>query len=134
MASTWHGTNFTSVDSLTQDSLTELFDKADEMKRVVAEKGGNDALKGRVMAALFYEPSSRTFGSFVAAMQRLGGSVIPLSMSNSSVAKGESLEDTAQVFSSYADVIVMRNPAVGSVQTLAEHAWVPVISAGDGIG
>ena len=76
------------------------------------------------MAALFYEPSSRTFGSFVAAMQRLGGGVIPLNMTNSSATKGESLEDTAKVFSSYADVIVMRNPAVGSAASMADHAWV----------
>lgn len=134
MASSWQGKDFISIDALTHDSLTELFDKADDMKKLVETKGGNDALKGRVMAALFYEPSSRTFGSFVSAMQRLGGGVIPLSMGNSSVAKGESLEDTANVFSSYADVIVMRNPDVGSAQTLASHAWVPVISAGDGIG
>ncbi len=134
MSSTWHGQDFISIDSLTREALTELFDKADTMKQLVAEKGGNDALRGRVMASLFYEPSSRTFGSFMAAMQRLGGSVIPLNMANSSVAKGESLEDTAKVFSSYADVIVMRNPAVGSAQTMAESAWVPVISAGDGIG
>jgi len=134
MKSAWQGKDFISVDTLTQESLTELFDKADEMKRLVEEKGGNDALKGRVMAALFYEPSSRTFGSFVAAMQRLGGGVIPLNMTNSSATKGESLEDTAKVFSSYADVIVMRNPAVGSAASMADHAWVPVVSAGDGIG
>jgi aspartate carbamoyltransferase len=135
MKSTWFGKNFVSVDSLSLDALDELFDKADKMKSLVEEKGGNNALSGRVMAALFYEPSSRTFGSFVAAMQRLGGSVIPFAgMSSSAVAKGETLADTAKVFSSYADVIVMRNPEVGSVDTLAKNATVPVISAGDGIG
>src|SRR5476651_2160324 len=135
MKSTWYGSDFTSVDSVTLETLSELFDKADAMKQVVEEKGGNNVLAGRVMAALFYEPSSRTFGSFVAAMQRLGGGVIPFQgMSSSSVAKGESLADTAKVFSSFADVLVMRNPEVGSVDTLAKNAWVPVISAGDGIG
>ncbi len=134
MKSNWHGVDFISTDSLTSEGLTELFDRADAMKQLVEEKGGNDALRGRVMASLFYEPSSRTFGSFAAAMQRLGGGVIPLNMSQSSVVKGESLSDTAKVFSSYADVIVMRNPEVGSAQTMAESATVPVISAGDGIG
>ena len=135
MKSTWQGADFTSVDSLTLETLSELFDKADVMKQVVEEKGGNNVLAGRVMAALFYEPSSRTFGSFVSAMQRLGGGVIPFQgMTASSVAKGESLADTAKVFSSFADVLVMRNPEVGSVDTLAKNAWVPVISAGDGIG
>lgn len=127
--------DFITVDDLTRDSVTQVFEEASRMKKMVQDDGGNDSLKGRVMGALFYEPSSRTFASFVAAMQRLGGGVIPLQgMANSSAAKGESLEDTAQVFSSYCDVLVMRNPEVGSAQTLAKYADVPVINAGDGVG
>jgi aspartate carbamoyltransferase len=135
MTNQWHGRSVISVDGLTKEDLMGLFEVANEMKTLVETSGGNDMLKGRVMAALFYEPSSRTFASFVSAMERLGGGVIPLQgMANSSTAKGETLEDTAQVFSSYADVIVMRNPETGSAATLAHHAWVPVINAGDGLG
>lgn len=135
MKNTFYQKDFITVDELNKQDLLLLFKKADEMKKLVQGKGGNALLAGRVMGALFYEPSSRTFASFVAAMERLGGGVIPLQgMANSSAAKGESLEDTAQVFSSYADVLVMRNPATGSAQTLAKYANVPVINAGDGLG
>ncbi|MFH1781990.1 MAG: aspartate carbamoyltransferase, partial [Patescibacteria group bacterium] len=75
------------------------------------------------------------FSSFISAMQRLGGGIIPLNgMSNTSVAKGETLEDTARVFSAYADVIVMRHPQAGACKIFAKYAGVPVINAGDGIG
>ncbi|MBI4067448.1 aspartate carbamoyltransferase [Candidatus Gottesmanbacteria bacterium] len=122
------------VDTIKKDDLSILFKKADEMKNLVKEKGGDDRLKGKIMAALFYEPSSRTMGSFVSAMQRLGGGFIPISgMANTSVSKGETLEDTGKVYSSYVDVIVMRHAEPGSVAQLAKAALVPVINAGDGI-
>jgi aspartate carbamoyltransferase catalytic subunit len=93
-------------------------------------------LQGRLLATLFYEPSTRTRFSFEAAMYRLGGQV--LSAENaawaSSAAKGESLEDTIQIISGYADAIVLRHPEVGAVDRAARAAEVPVISAGDGPG
>jgi aspartate carbamoyltransferase catalytic subunit len=93
-------------------------------------------LRGRLLATLFYEPSTRTRFSFEAAMYRLGGQV--LSAENaaraSSAAKGESLEDAIRIVSGYADAIVLRHPEVGAVERAARAAEVPVISAGDGAG
>jgi len=127
--------SFVTVDQLTKDDIGLLFKKADEMEKLVGRKGGDDRLKGKIMAALFYEPSSRTFGSFITSMQRLGGGIIPLNgMGATSVAKGETLEDTAKVFSSYADIIVIRHNQKGSAKLFSEHASVPVLNAGDGTG
>lgn len=123
------------VDTLELEDIKQIFLHADAMKKVVDDKGVTDNLKGKVLAALFYEPSSRTMASFITAMQRLGGGFIPLSgMTNTSVAKGETTEDTAKVFSSYADIIVIRHPEKGAAKRMAEGATVPVINAGDGIG
>ena len=104
--------------------------------RILVERVGTfDLLKGKILANLFYEPSTRTSSSFMAAMQRLGGAVIPISeVKFSSVAKGESLPDTVRTLGSYADVIVIRHPEVGSAALAAEHSIKPVINAGDGIG
>ena len=102
------------------------------------ERGGADAapLRGRLLATLFYEPSTRTRFSFEAAMYRLGGQV--LSAENaaraSSAAKGEALEDAIRVISGYADAIVLRHPEVGAVERAARAAEVPVVNAGDGPG
>jgi aspartate carbamoyltransferase len=105
------------------------------MEKIVLKQGHIDILKGKIMTALFYEPSSRTFSSFVTAIQRLGGGFIPIhGISNSSVAKGETLADTARTFAKYADVIVMRHPKKGAARTAAQYSNVPVINAGDGIG
>ncbi|PKL36341.1 aspartate carbamoyltransferase [Candidatus Peregrinibacteria bacterium HGW-Peregrinibacteria-1] len=114
-------------------SLILLFEEALEMERVLAG-GGNDLLKGRILASLFFEPSTRTRFSFETAMLRLGGSVISnYSMATtSSVQKKETLFDTGKVVSRFADVIVMRHPEVGSVAELARGSRVPVINGGDG--
>jgi carbamoyl-phosphate synthase/aspartate carbamoyltransferase/dihydroorotase/carbamoyl-phosphate synthase/aspartate carbamoyltransferase len=123
------------VESLMKEDIYFLFSKTDEMKKLVEERGGDSRLKEKILAALFYEPSSRTFSSFITAMQRLGGGVIPLNgMRNTSVDKGETLEDTARVFSSYADIIVLRHDKVGSAKIFTNYATVPVINAGDGSG
>ncbi len=92
-----------------------------------------DAMRGKVMATLFYEPSTRTKFSFEAAMQRLGGSVIGfVGAQNSSVSKGETLKDTTRMVSAYADLIVMRHYQSGAPMEAATVATVPVINAGDG--
>ena len=97
--------------------------------------GTFDLLKGKILANLFYEPSTRTSSSFTAAMERLGGSVIPINeVKYSSVSKGESLADTVRTLECYADVIVLRHPEVGSAVIAARAARKPVINAGDGIG
>lgn len=135
MMNTLYQKSLVSIDDISRKEVNLLYQKSDEAQKAVEEKGGDDRLKGKIIAALFFEPSSRTFSSFIAAMQRYGGGIIPLNgMSNTSVAKGETLEDSAKVFSSYADILVARFSIKGSAKILADAATVPVINAGDGIG
>lgn len=114
--------------------LEELFARAEEMKREPHRFIGR--LNGRVMAALFYEPSTRTRLSFEAAMLRLGGSAMGTDNARefSSAAKGETLEDTIRIVSGYADVIVLRHNEQGAARRAAAVSSVPVINAGDGAG
>ncbi len=130
------GQDILSVRQFDTDTLARVFELADEMREIVRRQGGTDLLARRVLAAIFYEPSTRTSASFIAAMERLGGSMIPITqgVQFSSVAKGESLPDTMRVLEQYADVIVLRHPEVGSARLAAEAASVPVINAGDGSG
>ncbi|GJD08855.1 Protein PYR1-3, partial [Galdieria sulphuraria] len=129
------GNHILSVAQFTRQQLHALFNVAYEMRQMVQRVGYYDLLKGKVMATLFYEPSTRTCSSFAAAMQRLGGSVLPIQeMSHSSVAKGESLSDTVRTVSCYSDIIVIRHFEKGAAQTAASVAGKPVINAGDGIG
>lgn len=124
-----------STEQFSRSDLSVIMERADDMRRLVETKGGNDSLRGNIMTALFYEPSSRTFGSFIASMQRLGGGIIPIQgVQYSSVAKGESLPDTVRTFENYSDVIVLRHPEAGSAKIAAEFSQKPVINAGDGIG
>ncbi len=124
-----------SVDQFSKEDLTFLFKKTTFMKKIVKAGKKSKILQGKIMTALFYEPSSRTFGSFIAAMQRLGGGIIPLQgMTYSSVAKGETLEDTIRTFECYSDIIVLRHPEVGSAKKAALASTVPIINAGDGVG
>ena len=128
-------TDILSADQFTKDDIERVIVKARVMRDMVAKQGSTDILKGKIMTALFYEPSSRTFGSFIAAMQRLGGGIIPLQgVVYSSVAKGESLPDTVRTFASFSDIIVLRHPTVGAAHTAADATDVPVINAGDGPG
>ncbi|KAJ2361676.1 Carbamoyl-phosphate synthase, partial [Coemansia sp. RSA 2607] len=123
-----------SVRQFSRDDLHLLFAVAQEMRTAVQRSGGLPILAGRVMAAVFYEPSSRTSSSFQAAMLRLGGQVFTANSETSSVVKGETLDDTVRTFGSYADVITLRHPQPGSVQAAARMCNVPVLNAGDGIG
>lgn len=130
------GQDVISVNQFDRRRLSYVFQRADEMRDLVAHAGASDLLWGHVLACLFYEPSTRTSASFIAAMQRLGGSVIPITqgVQFSSVSKGESLPDTIRVLEQYADVIVLRHPDVGSAQVAADAASVPIINGGDGVG
>ncbi len=114
--------------------LEELFARAEEMKREPHRFMGR--LNGQVMAALFYEPSTRTRLSFEAAMLRLGGQTMGTDNARefSSAAKGETLEDTIRIVSGYADVIVMRHNEEGAAKRAAAVSTVPIINAGDGPG
>ncbi len=130
-----YGQDILSADQFSQKFIQSISQEADVMRALVAKKGGSDILKGKIMTALFYEPSSRTIGSFITAMQRLGGGFVPLQgMTNSSVAKGETLADTVRTFASYSDIIVIRHSAVGAAAVAAEFSNKPVINAGDGPG
>src|SRR3989338_3226627 len=133
MKNSFYKKDVVSVDDFSREDLDLLFERTNEIKKLVEDSGGDERLKGKMMAALFYEPSSRTFSSFITSMQRLGGGIIPLSgMSNTSVAKGETLKDTVRVFSAYSDVLVIRHPDAGSLKLAAEYAPKPVINAGEG--
>ncbi|MEZ0397317.1 MAG: aspartate carbamoyltransferase [Anaerolineales bacterium] len=131
----WYGKDILSVKQFDRLDLEYIFGVAHEMHDMVDHIGTFDLLKGKILANLFYEPSTRTSSSFTAAMERLGGSVIPINeVRYSSVAKGESLPDTVRTLECYADVIVLRHPEVGSAAIAAAAARKPVINAGDGIG
>lgn len=131
----WYGKDIISVKQFSRADLEYIFGVAHEMRGMVERVGTFDLLKGKILANLFYEPSTRTSSSFTAAMERLGGSVIPINeVKYSSVTKGESLSDTVRTLECYADVIVLRHPETGSAAIAAKAARKPVINAGDGTG
>jgi aspartate carbamoyltransferase len=131
----WYGQDILSVKQFSRADLEYIFAVAHEMHDMVDHIGTFDLLKGKILANLFYEPSTRTSSSFTAAMERLGGSVISINeVKYSSVSKGESLPDTVRTLECYADVIVLRHPEVGSAAIAAKAARKPVINAGDGVG
>src|SRR5438445_5922256 len=117
-----------------RSTLEDIFARAEEIKREPHHFLGR--LAGQVMAALFYEPSTRTRLSFEAAMLRLGGETMGTDNARefSSAAKGETLEDTIRIVSGYADVIVLRHNEEGAARRAAAVSSVPVINAGDGPG
>jgi len=131
----WYGKDIISVKQFKREDLEYIFGVAHEMRGMVERVGTFDLLKGKILANLFYEPSTRTSSSFTAAMERLGGSVIPINeVKYSSVSKGESLPDTIRTLECYTDVIVLRHPETGSAEIAAKAARKPIINAGDGIG
>jgi aspartate carbamoyltransferase catalytic subunit len=129
----FEGRHILSTKQFDKSALIALFEKAGEMEEQIKE-GKSDILSGKILASLFFEPSTRTRFSFEAAMQRLRGGVVSNAdmMNTSSLTKLETLYDTGKVVSQIADVIVMRHPEAGSVAKLAEGSDVPVINAGDG--
>lgn len=116
---------------LTKEEIDELMDTALDIKDNPEKYA--DKCKGKKLATLFYEPSTRTRLSFTAAMMELGGQVLGFSgADSSSAAKGESVADTVRVMSCYADIIAMRTPKEGAALVAAQNATVPVVNAGDG--
>jgi aspartate carbamoyltransferase catalytic subunit len=113
------------------EELEEIFKLAGQI--ISNPEEFSNLCHGKLLATLFYEPSTRTRFSFEAAMLRLGGSIIGFSEPNSSsVAKGESIADTIRTVACYADIAVMRHPKEGAPQVAAEYSPIPVINAGDG--
>lgn len=132
------GRDILSTRDFSLQEIEQILEIAEKMWPVAAkdEVAGarmSELLKGKVLAALFYEPSTRTRLSFETAMQRLGGKVVSVTgMESSSLVKGETLHDTARVIENFADVIAVRHPKAGSALEMAEAIPVPVINAGDG--
>lgn len=123
--------NLIDMDDYTVPQWNEIIELGEKIKAHPEEYG--DACKGKIMATLFYEPSTRTQMSFQSAMLRLGGSLIGFdNPSNSSVAKGENLKDTIKIVSTYSDILVMRHTQEGSAKAAALCADCHVINAGDG--
>ena len=123
--------NLMNITDLSLDEIDELIATAEDI--IANPVKYQDACNHKLMAALFFEPSTRTRLSFEAAMHRLGGQVIGFSEAgSSSTAKGESLSDTVQTVGCYADLIVMRHPKEGAPVVAARRAGVPIINAGDG--
>lgn len=131
------GKDILSLDQFTPQDLELLFKHTNSMKEIFIKAQPSDLLKGNIVALIFYEPSTRTFNSFSAAIKQLGGATIENQNpeQNSSVAKGESLDDTIRVLEAYSDAIVIRHPTPGTATKAAEAAkFVPILNAGDGIG
>lgn len=125
------GRNLIDTMDFSIEELEEIFKLANQI--ISNPEGFSNVCQGKILATLFYEPSTRTRLSFEAAMLRLGGKVIGFSEPNSSsVSKGESLADTIKTVSCYADIVAMRHPKEGAPQVAAEHSTVPIINAGDG--
>jgi aspartate carbamoyltransferase catalytic subunit len=120
---------------LTVPLLMELFHRSRGMERVVA-RGGTLDYQNRILATLFYQPSTRTRFCFEAAMQRLGGKVLSTEHAGafSSEVEAEQVEDSIRIIGSYSDVIVVRHPEAGGAKRAAQVSPVPVINAGDGDG
>ncbi|MBT4916891.1 aspartate carbamoyltransferase [Candidatus Peregrinibacteria bacterium] len=129
----FQGQHILSTAQFDSEGMLSLFEEAKKMEKIMID-GGSDILDGKILATLFFEPSTRTRFSFESAMNRLGGRVISNAdmMATSSLKKKESLEDTAKTVSQMVDVIVMRHPESGSVDKMAQNSDVPVINAGDG--
>lgn len=120
-----------SIRDFEKEDIERILEGAGRMEQLM--EAGSDLARGKILASLFFEPSTRTMLSFNAAMERLGGSVIGFSDTNTtSVKKGETLSDTIKMMEQYSDIIVIRNPLEGSARLSAEVASVPVVNAGDG--
>ncbi len=141
--STWNinghfkGKDILSLHQFTPKDIKKVFTITKKMAQIAKYSRVSKLLSGTVTTLLFYEPSSRTFGSFGASVKRLGGQTIDILDPKhfSSVSKGETLEDTIRVFEAYSNCLVIRHPVVGSAKAAAEAAFfIPVINAGDGVG
>ena len=127
------GSHILSIDQFNRSDIEKLFSVADSLEPYSSKIKVTRVLEGAILGSMFFEPSTRTRISFGASFNLLGGNVREITeVSSSSLAKGESLIDTAKVLSGYSDIIVMRHPDEGSVQKFAEASRVPVVNGGDG--
>lgn len=129
------GKDIISISQFDRESLERIYEASSFIEKKIKQGEELDILRGRILASLFFEPSTRTRFSFESAMERLGGSVISTTgVTFSSMAKGETLSDTIKTIERYADVIVIRHSEKGSAQIAADNSVKPVINAGDGAG
>ncbi|MBN2109682.1 MAG: aspartate carbamoyltransferase [Methanosarcinaceae archaeon] len=129
------GSHIISMTSFSRDMIDHILETAEKMEPIALGKQRSDLLSGKILAVLFFEPSTRTRMSFETAMYRLGGNVLSLgSVDASSIAKGETLADTIRVVDSYADAIVLRHPREGAAHLASEFSTIPILNAGDGAG
>ena len=130
-SSSFLGRDIISIKDFARGEIDYVLKMAGALEPVA--KVGSDMLHGKVLATLFFEPSTRTRLSFETAMHRLGGSVIGFAEPQvASIKKGENLADTVRVVENYADVLVLRHPLEGAARLAAEFAKVPVVNAGSG--
>lgn len=124
-----------SIHDFSVEQIVEVLDKAEDMVEIARGQAASDLLRGKVLACIFFEPSTRTRLSFETAMNRLGGGVIGFAGTEAtSVVKGETLADTIRMVSGYADAVVLRHPREGAAKLATEFSSVPVLNAGDGAG
>jgi len=130
------GIDVLTAAQFSREQIEQLFARADDFAARLDQGERLRALDGKLLATVFYEPSTRTRLSFEAAMQRLGGGVISVAEAKtaSSVVKGETLPDTIRTIANYADAIVLRHSEIGAAQIAAEASSVPILNAGDGAG
>jgi len=133
----FRGKDIISLDQFSQKDIKILFALVPKMREIALKAMPSKIIAGKIVVILFYEPSSRTFGSFSTAIKQIGGQTVEIlnPQQFSSVVKGETFEDTIRVFEAYSDAIVLRHPTAGAARKAAEIAkLVPIINAGDGIG
>ncbi|MCL4350831.1 MAG: aspartate carbamoyltransferase [Candidatus Thermoplasmatota archaeon] len=124
-----------SIGDISNDDIFRVFERASSFKQKLSKGEKIKTMDGKIMATLFFEPSTRTRLSFESAMHRLGGGVISVSEpKSSSASKGETLADTIRMASSYSDIIAMRHPMEGAARLASEFSSVPVLNGGDGSG
>ncbi|MCW8926432.1 MAG: aspartate carbamoyltransferase [Xanthomonadales bacterium] len=124
-----------SVHDFTAEQIVTVLDNAENMVEIAKGKATSDLLRGKVLACIFFEPSTRTRLSFETAMNRLGGGVVGFAGTEAtSVVKGETLADTIRMVSGYADAVVLRHPREGAAKLATEFSGVPILNAGDGAG
>lgn len=132
---TLKGRSVVSINDLTDSEILLVLDTAKRISEIAGSGTPPDVLRGKVLATLFFEPSTRTRLSFESAMKRLGGSVIGFSETGTtSATKGETLADTIRMVSGYSDITVLRHPREGAARMCTQFATIPIINGGDGAG
>jgi aspartate carbamoyltransferase catalytic subunit len=132
---TFKGTHVVSIRDFSRRDIEQILNRAEKMLPVARGERTSDLLKNKIMAALFFEPSTRTRLSFESAMLRLGGRALGFAdPGGTSAKKGETLADTIRMAAAYSDVIVLRHPQEGAAKLASRFSEVPIINAGDGAG